>query len=62
MITLPTSILADVDWLAPLEDMARDQLILEAVKRFLKPHLEIRKQLKNPTTAKLSALSILPMK
>jgi hypothetical protein len=44
LITLPISVLKDVDWLAPLEDMTRDQLILKAVKRFLKPHLDIRKQ------------------
>ena len=43
-ITLPDKVLKDVDWLAPLEDMSRDELILEAIKRFLKPHLEIRKQ------------------
>src|SRR6266511_1730659 len=45
-ITLPTSVLKDVDWLAPLEDMPREELILKAVKRFLKPHLEIRKRLR----------------
>src|SRR5438067_1071581 len=44
MITLPAGVLKDVDWLAPLEDMTRDELILEAVKRFWKPHLEIRRQ------------------
>lgn len=42
VITLPEKMLKDVDWLAPLEDMTRDQLIGEPVKRFLKPHLEIR--------------------
>src|SRR5271165_6424256 len=42
VITLPERILKDVDWLAPLEDMTRDELIREAVRRFLKPHLEIR--------------------
>jgi hypothetical protein len=44
LITLPASVLKDVEWLAPLEDMTRDQLVVEAIKRFLKPHLEIRKQ------------------
>jgi hypothetical protein len=44
MITLPASVLKDVNWLAPLEDMTRDELILVAIKQFLKPHLEIRKQ------------------
>ena len=42
VITLPERILNDVDWLAPLEEMTRDELIGEAVKRLLKPHLEIR--------------------
>ena len=44
VITLPARIVKDVDWLAPLEDMTRDELISEALKRFLKPHLEIRAQ------------------
>ena len=43
-MTLPDKVLKDVDWLAPLEDMTRDELILEAIRRFLKPYLEIRKQ------------------
>ena len=46
VITLPARVLKDVDWLAPLEDMTRDELILKAVKRFLKPHLAIRKDLR----------------
>jgi len=45
VVCLPAKILQDVEWLAPLEDMTRDELILVAIKRFLKPHLEIRKQL-----------------
>ena len=49
-ITVPEQILKDVDWLAPLEDMTRDQLIGEAVKRFLKPHLEIREQVLKAAT------------
>ena len=44
VVTLPARLVKDVDWLAPLEDMTRDELILEAIKRILKPHLEIRKQ------------------
>jgi len=44
VITLPERTLKDVDWLAPLEEMTRDELILEALKRFLKPHLGIRTQ------------------
>src|ERR1700689_1804173 len=44
VITMPEKMLKDVDWLAPLEDLTRDELIREAVKRFLKPHLEIRAQ------------------
>jgi hypothetical protein len=43
-LDIPTDLLKDVDWLAPLEDLTRDELILEAVRRFLKPHLEIRKK------------------
>ena len=43
-MTLPARLVKHVDWLAPLEDMTRDELILEAIKRILKPHLEIRKQ------------------
>jgi hypothetical protein len=43
-VSLPASVLKDVEWLAPLEDLTRDQLIVLAIKRFLKPHLEIRKQ------------------
>lgn len=43
-ITFPAGVVKDVDWLAELEEMSRDELILEAVKRFLKPHLEIRKR------------------
>jgi len=46
VVTLPASILHDVDWLADLEEMTRGELIVEAVKRFLKPHLAIRKQIK----------------
>ncbi len=42
-LDIPKDLLKDVDWLAPLEDLTRDELILEAVRRFLKPHLEIRK-------------------
>jgi hypothetical protein len=42
-LDIPNDLLKDVDWLAPLEDLTRDELILEAVRRFLKPHLEIRK-------------------
>jgi metal-responsive CopG/Arc/MetJ family transcriptional regulator len=45
VVNLPASVLKDVEWLAPLEDMTRDELILAAVKRFLKPHLEIRKKI-----------------
>jgi len=45
-VSLPASVLKDVEWLAPLEDLTRDQLIVLAIKRFLKPHLEIRKQVK----------------
>src|ERR1035441_4691398 len=44
VVSLPARILKDVEWLAPLEDMTRDELILVAIKRFLKPHLDIRKQ------------------
>ena len=44
VITLPARTLKDVHWLAPLEDITRDELISEALKRFLKPHLEIRAQ------------------
>jgi hypothetical protein len=44
IVSLPTSVLKDVNWLAPLEEMTRDELILAAIKRFLKPHLDIRKQ------------------
>jgi metal-responsive CopG/Arc/MetJ family transcriptional regulator len=44
VVTLPASVLKDLDWLAPLEDMTRDELILAAIKCFLKPHLEIRRQ------------------
>lgn len=51
-VALPTSVLKDVAWLAPLEDMTRDELILEAVTRFLKPHLEIRKQVIKPHKGK----------
>jgi hypothetical protein len=47
VITLPASVLKDVEWLAPLEDITRDQLITLAIKRFLKPHLEVRKLVKN---------------
>jgi hypothetical protein len=43
-LDIPKDLLKDVDWLAPLEDLTRDELILEAVRRFLKPHLEIRKR------------------
>ena len=43
-IILPVNVLKDVDWLAPLEDMTREELILQAVKRFPQTHLEIRKQ------------------
>ena len=46
VVTLPASILRDVEWLAELEEMTRDELIVEAVKRFLKPHLYVRKQVK----------------
>jgi hypothetical protein len=35
-------VLKDIDWLAPLEDMTRDELILEAVKRYLKHELKKR--------------------
>ena len=45
-IALPAQVLKDVDWLAPLEDMTRDELILKAIKRFLKPHLDIRWQVR----------------
>jgi phytoene/squalene synthetase len=44
VVYLPAKILKDVEWLAPLEDMTCDELILSAIKRFLKPHLDIRKQ------------------
>jgi metal-responsive CopG/Arc/MetJ family transcriptional regulator len=44
IVSLPAKILKDVEWLAPLEDITRDELILVAIKRFLKPHLDIRKQ------------------
>ena len=53
-ITLPASVLRDVDWLAPLEDMTRDELILKAVKRFLKPHLDIRRQVLRAADSKES--------
>ena len=49
VITLPARVLKDVNWLAPLEDMTRDELILRAIKRFLKPHLEIRKRVLRAT-------------
>ena len=44
VVFLPAKVLKDVEWLAPLEDMTRDELILAAINRFLKPHLDIRKQ------------------
>lgn len=44
VVSLPAKVLKDVEWLAPLEDMTRDELILAAINRFLKPHLDIRKQ------------------
>jgi metal-responsive CopG/Arc/MetJ family transcriptional regulator len=44
VITLPANVLKDVNWLASLEELTRDELILQAIKRFLKPHLEIRKR------------------
>ena len=44
VVTLPAGVLQDVEWFAVLEEMTRDELIVEAVKRFLKPHLAIRKQ------------------
>ena len=47
VVTLPASVLKDVDWLAPLEDMTRDEMILAAIRRFLKPHLDIRRQVLN---------------
>lgn len=46
VISLPEKVLKDVNWLAPLEEMTRDELVLKAINRFLKPHLEIRKQLR----------------
>jgi metal-responsive CopG/Arc/MetJ family transcriptional regulator len=52
VVTLPAGILQNVDWLADLEEMTRDELILEAVKRFLKPHLAIRKQVKQAVRKK----------
>ena len=44
VVALPSYILKDVEWLARLEEMTRDELILEAIRRFLKPHLETRRQ------------------
>ena len=52
VVTLPASILRDVEWLAELEEMTRDELIVEAVKRFLKPHLAMRKQVKQAVRKK----------
>ena len=43
-LDVPEDLLKDVEWLAHLEDMTREELILEAVRRFLKPHLDIRKR------------------
>jgi metal-responsive CopG/Arc/MetJ family transcriptional regulator len=51
-VTLPEHVLQDVEWLAALEGMTRDELIVEAVKRFLKPHLAIRKQVKQAVRKK----------
>lgn len=42
IVSLPAKILKDVEWLAPLEDITRDELILVAIERFLKPHLAAR--------------------
>src|SRR5260370_42528534 len=52
VVTLPAGILQDVDWLADLEEMTRGELIVEAVKRFLKPHLAIRQQIKQAARKK----------
>jgi metal-responsive CopG/Arc/MetJ family transcriptional regulator len=52
VVTLPAGILQDIDWLADLEEMTRGELIVEAVKRFLKPHLAIRKQVKQAARKK----------
>jgi hypothetical protein len=54
LVALPETVLKDVVWLAPLEDMTRDELITEAVRRFLKPHLKIR--------ARISRISAKPGK
>jgi hypothetical protein len=43
-VDVPEDLLKDVDWLAPLEDLTREELILGAVRRFLKPHLDIRER------------------
>ena len=45
VITVPAGVLKDVDWLAHLEEMNRSQLIVEAVRRFLLPHLEQRREI-----------------
>jgi metal-responsive CopG/Arc/MetJ family transcriptional regulator len=52
VVTLPASVLQDVDWLVGVEETTRDELILEAVKRFLKPHLAVRKQVKQAVRKK----------
>ena len=35
VVSLPASVLKYVEWLAPLENMTRDELILVAIKRLL---------------------------
>ena len=41
-IKLSEDVLKNIDWLAPLEDMSREELIIKAINKFLKPHLSIR--------------------
>ena len=52
VIALPASVLKDVDWLASLEEMTREELILAAIKRFLKPHLDIRREVRKAASEK----------
>lgn len=39
-LDVPEDLLKHVDRLAPLQDLTREELILEAVRHFLKPHLK----------------------
>ena len=58
-LDVPEDLLKDIEWLAPLEDLTPEELIVEAVRRFLKPHLDIRKRVlqadKNKTYAPFDA-------